>query len=437
MSSRILLLNGEIMTEAAASVADKVILGLLLLAMSGLFFLSDDHRYGVVFFQESLAAVSIASFLYILAMRRHLLGNIDWSVLLLALLVFFIPILSSYLYFAQPFQFGVLEERRSLLYFSSFLAMLVLGGRHYTSIDIEKVLKIVFWVALIWATLNAFDLVPRHQGFSFSVHKEQFAEGFQSLDERFETRFINGSIIVFLYPFFLLARKQYLKALLPVVLLVLYMVFINQTRSLAALGVLMLVFIGLMRGRKEFNLMLMVAVPVFFLCAYFLYYLYSFLFGEPVAFYDMYRNMEFRLVFNKVIADWFIPHGHLSLQFDGGFKQYFGINIYTYDIGLAGNLYKYGFVYLFLFAIFLYAVLAIYRQHRNEFSIILAAMFVSSCFMMPFYGEFGRMGIEFSVLLVLARIRGNQYETGKYIACVRRGGASGPSYPPYGANAVA
>lgn len=443
MSSEVIVVRGlkksaDDMTSA--SFFSKFLLVMILLLMSGTFFLSDDHRYGFPFMQEGLAALSLLSFAYIAIFHRDRMERFDWYVAFLAVIVFFVPVFFSYLYFKQPMSFGILEERRTFLYFSYFFALYFIGKRQYSSDDIEKILGVVFLVVLIWSVLNAYDLIPRNKGFSFSAHKEQFAEGFQSADARYETRFLNGYFMVFMYPYYLLARGKFGKALLPIALVVLYMLFVNQTRSLALISVLTALVILILRFKKDhLNLTLLFMTPVFFMVMYFLYYLYSYMFDEPVAFYDMYRNLEFKLVFRDAVRDFFMPHGHLSLQFNGGFETYFGINVYTADIGLAGYLYKYGFFYIPLIAIYIAIVGMLYRRYRNDFNIILIAVFVAVCLLAPFDEHISRQGGNFAILMTLIRIQGDSYgkKAIKYIARVRRGGAPRPSYSPNGVNAIA
>ncbi|MBU0656922.1 MAG: hypothetical protein KJ914_17505 [Gammaproteobacteria bacterium] len=442
MSSEVIVIRGGAGSAdtSSATFFGKFLLTAVLLLMSGLFFLSDDHRYGAPFIQEGLAASSILCFAYIAIFHRDRMERFDWYMAFLALIVFFVPVFFSYLYFKQPLNFGFLEERRTLLYFSYFFAMFVIGRRQYSSNDIESVLGVVFWVVLIWSALNAYELVPRNQGFSFSAHTEQFAEGFQSEDARYATRFLNGYMMAFMYPYYLLARGKFGKAMLPIIFVVAYMLYVNQTRSLGMMAGLTAITILILRLKKDhLNLTLLFIAPVFFMVLYFLYYLYAYLFGEPVAFYDMYRNLEFKIIFRDTLRDYFMPHGHLSLQFNGGFKTYYGINVYTADVGLAGYLYKYGFFYIPLIAIYIAIVGMLYRRYRNDFNIIMMAAFVAVCLMAPFDEHISRQGVHFAILMTLVKIQGDTYgrKTIKYIARVRRGGASRPSYSPTGVNAVA
>lgn len=424
----------------SASNFDRLLLTSVMLLLSGLFFLSDDHRYGIPFLMEGVAAVSLLFFAYYAVFHRERMERVDWYVAFLALMVFIVPVFFSYLYFKQPFEFGILEERRTLLYFSYFIPLLMLRKKSYSTEDIESVLGVVFVVGLIWSALNAYELIPRNQGFSFSTHTEHFAEGFQSMDDRFATRFLGGNFMIFLYVYFLLAQGKFGKALLPVILTVLYMVFINQTRSIAAIAIISMLAIVVIRLKKDhLNLAALFFVPIFMMLLYFLYFLYAYVFAEPVFFYDVYRNMEFNLLFRDVIRDFFMPHGHLSLQFNGGFKTYFGMNVYTADMGLVGYLYKYGFFYIPLIAIYVAVVGMLYRRYHNDFIIIMMAIFIAVCLTIPFGEHISRMAGEFAILMTLIRIQGDVYgqKTVKYIARVRRGGASRPSHTADGANAFA
>ena len=200
----------------SASTGSRLLLILVLLVMSGLFFLSNDHRFGFPFMQELFGMVSLLVFLYFVVFHRDKMERFDWYVAFLAMIVFFVPVIFSFLYFGQPISFGLLEERRTILYFGYFFALFVVGNRQYSSDDIEKVLAWVFYIVLLWSALNAYELIPRNSGFSFSAHTEQFAEGFQSLDARYDTRFLDGYLMAFMYPYYLLARGKFGKAVFPI-----------------------------------------------------------------------------------------------------------------------------------------------------------------------------------------------------------------------------
>ncbi|SEA18949.1 hypothetical protein SAMN05660964_01063 [Thiothrix caldifontis] len=410
---------------AIASAYDKFLMVAAFALVSGLFFLSDDHRYGLVFLREGVIVLSVLAVGYVLVLKKEELDTVDWYLLVMVLLLFLIPPVFAYLSYQQPLQYGLLEERRTLLYFVYFLIMLTIGGRKaYGEADLESVLKYLFYLGLAWSAANAFELIPRNSGFAFSVHSEQFAEDFVATDERFDTRFLEAGFLITFYPYYLIARGQFLKAVLPIVLLAAYMLFINQTRGLGLAIVLTLLWITILRQRlSNFNVGVMLLVPAVAILGYLSYFLYAYTFNEPVFFYDYHRNRELHVMLGEALNHFLLPHGALSLQFNEGFRSVYGINMYVSDIGLGGLLFKFG---IFFFPLVFMMIMIVHRlaeKYRNHFSIILMAMLLADFMIIPFGDFLGRGAEEFALLIVLIRLQGVDHGY-KYIACVRRGRSS-------------
>ncbi|WP_308874645.1 hypothetical protein [Thiothrix subterranea] len=74
-----------------ASAYDKWVMIAALALVSGLFFLSDDHRFGLVFLREAVIGLSLLTVIYILAAQQEVLDTIDWYLLALVALLFLIP----------------------------------------------------------------------------------------------------------------------------------------------------------------------------------------------------------------------------------------------------------------------------------------------------------------------------------------------------------
>lgn len=412
-------------TALVASMLDKFMLMVMLAVVSGLFFLSDDHRFGLVFLREGVIAVSLLAVAYVLMLRRGELDTADWYLLAMVGALFLMPPIFAYLHYHQPLSFGFLEERRSLLFLAYFLVMASIGSRKgYGDIDLENVLMYLFYLALFWSVANAYEWIPRNSGFSFSVHAEQFEKGFIATDTRFETRFMEGGFLVMLYPYYLAVRGKWLKMGLPVLLLALYMLYINQTRSLSLVIGLTFFWIILLRRRVEqVNISALIIVPVLFLLGYFAYYLYAYAFHDPVFFYDFQRNREFQVMLGETLSDFFLPHGAVSLQFAGGFLSIYGINMYVSDVGLVGLLFKYGILFLPLCFLLIMVAYFLYLKYKNDFSIIFMALLIANFMLIPFGDILGRGAEGIAVLIILTRLQGVSYEH-KYIACVRRGWSS-------------
>lgn len=409
-----------------ASTWDKVLMIAALALVSGLFFLSDDHRFGIVFLREAIIALSLVAVVYILIAQKEQLDTVDWYFLAMVGMLFILPPIFAYVNFQQPLHYGFLEERRTLLYLLYFLIMVTLGGRRgYGDADLETILKYLFYVALGWSVANAFELIPRNSGFSFSVHAEQFEEGFVATDDRFATRFLEAGFLLPLYPYYLLARGQFLKAVLPIILLAAYMLYINQTRGFGLAIVLTFIWITILRQRADnFNVSALLLIPVVSILGYLTYFLYVYTFNESVAFYDYHRNREFVIMLREALNSFLMPHGALSLQFNGGFRSVYGLNIYVSDIGVTGLLFKYGILFFPLAFLMVMIVYQLFAKYKNNFSIILVALLLTDFMTAPFGDFLGRGAEEFALLMVLVRLQGVDHEQHKYIACVRRRWAS-------------
>jgi hypothetical protein len=424
MSTEVIFVRSSVTDKVSVSFFDMTRLFIVLLLMSELLFLSDDHRFGFLFLQETMIIMSILSLGYLVVFERLRFDKIDWLILLFTLIVFLVPVIFSYLYFSQPIFDGLMEERRTLLYLSYFFAILVLGNRKYSSDEIEKVLMLLFWIALLWSFASAYEIIPKNHANTFTVNQQHFDKDYVTDDARFATRFLNGFFLIFIYPFYLVLREKTLKAFFYMPAVILYMLLVNQTRSLSMVMLATFFLLFVFKWKKNhLNLILLGSIPVFFFIVYCLYYFYAYLFGEPVLFYDAYRNVEFDVLFGGAVKDLFLPHGHLSLHFGNrGFYEYFGVgkNIYTADIGLAGGLYKYGFFYVPMLAISLIMVAMLYRRYKNEFVFILFAMFIGACAVMPF-GDYLSRFSGLAILLLLIRVQRNEdVRSGRYVACIRR-----------------
>ncbi len=419
------LLKVPLHTGMVASVSDRFLMVAILAVVSGIFFLSDDHRFGVAFLREGVIALSLLAVTYILMQRKDDLDTADWYLLAMVGLLFLIPPIFAYLSFHQPLYYGLLEERRTLLYLFYFLVMLVIGGRKgYGDDDLEAILKYLFYVTLVWSVANAFGWIPRHSGFSFSVHAEQFAKDYIATDARFETRFMEGGFLVALYPYYLVARGNFLKAILPILLLTGYMLYINQTRGFGLLILLTFFWIAILRQRVEqLNTSLLIMIPVVFVLGYFSYFLYVYAFDGQVLFYDYHRNREMHIMLRETLNAFFMPHGALSLQFNEGFFSVYGINLYVSDIGLTGLLFKYGILFFPLSFLMIKIVHLLGVKYKNDFSIIFMALLLAGFMLIPFGDVLGRGTEAFAFLMIMIRLQGVGYEH-KYIACVRRGRAS-------------
>ena len=412
------------MPDSSMSLVKRSTLFVSILLMSALLFLSDDHRFGFAFLRELLVTLSILAFFYLLVFERYVLETADFYLLILALATFFVPAIFSYFLLGQPLYLGLTEERRTLAYFFYFLAVLVIGQTKYSPQHVEKTLLILFWVGLLWSIACAYGWIPKNQAQFFSVNQEHFQEGYVTDDARFETRFLNGYILVFLYPLYLLAKPETTgKGLLYLLPVALYMLFVNQTRSLGAVLAVTVFTLLLIRSKKP---SLIIAIgflaPILCVVSYFLCYLYAHVMNQPVFFYDEYRNLEFGVVFRDTLKDYLLPHGNLSLHFgDRGFREYFGIgiNVYTADIGFAGSLYKYGIFYPILLALTMLISVLLYRKHQNEFSLMLLAYMVGTCVLLPFDDHLSNFANCFAILMLLSRVQSSHKVGKRYAIAIR------------------
>ena len=422
--------------KVSASFYEKFLAFIILALLSGLFFLSDDHRFGVAFLREAVAGLGLVATGYMLMAKQHELDQSDWYLLILAPSLFLLAPIFAYLHFHQPISYGLLEERRALLYFSYFFSLAILMNKKFSNDDLEMIIKFLFYLTIVWSILNAYAIIPRNSGFSFSVHAEQFEEGFVSADARYATRFMEGWFLVSLYPYYLVARGQLKKAILPLVLLIAYMGLINQTRGLALLMLMTFVWIVIIRLRHEKNNISFIAlIPTIFVLGYLLYFIYIYSTNGQIIFYDDYSNRESHLFLKEIMDNLFLPHGALSLQFNGGFFAIYGMNVYVSDVGLIGLIYKYGFLVFPFILLMLTIILTLHKKYNNDFTIILIALFITQCMTIPFGDMLGRGIEQFAVLMLLSRLQGDN-NAAKYIARIRRGWTPRPGYAVDEADAV-
>jgi hypothetical protein len=349
---------------------------MLLLLNSACFFLTDNKKAGVPYLRELfIVAVFASAMLLLLVWRRAQQSRASGWILFFGLLL---PVLSAVLAavnFGQPLTFGLLEERRSLLYLIFFPALFLMIKARPTQ---EQLGNYMLWAGLacvVVGYLYYFGLLPENSDVSFTVDEKSSGD-----NPLRPNRFSIGAPYVSACAFLLmyrLRRKTSVAAVLALVVFAAYLWLVIQTRNIMLIWVLAGMWI--FRSRLDMLFKLAVCAMLVLLAAYFIV---PDFFAEQLEKFNALifeatseggvRSTTISIILHEVPDNGFIGLGALSLQWQGGFSRLYNSFFYLSDVGIIGVYYRYGLFTPIIVLVYYLGYLRIIRQCQVKGDLLCA-----------------------------------------------------------------
>lgn len=355
--------------------AYRNLLFILILLNSGIFFLTDDKKAGLPFMREMylFGMVILAGMLLFMWKRVYQSKTSLWILFFGGVLPLASAILAN-LNYGQPIIYGLLEERRSLLYLSFFPTLYLLIKTAPTQKHLENFFLYSAVLCGVVGFLYYFGIIPENTNISFQVDEKDFVETLRP------NRFMIGSSYVSIAVFMLLYSMRDRVSVARVGLLLFfaaYLWLVIQTRqtmviwSLAALWVFRNRIGSLLKLGSLASAVLVFSfflVPEFYVEQYgrFNALLFEATSGPGV------RENTVAVIMQAVRDNYYVGLGALSLQWNGGFSSMYGPHFYLSDVGIVGVYHRFGFLTPLIALIFYGGYLWIMRQCKHKGPLLLA-----------------------------------------------------------------
>ncbi len=328
--------------------AYRNLLFILILLNSGVFFLTDDKKAGIPYLRELylFGIIGAAAALCLVWRRVYQSKTALWIVLLGMVL----PVSSAalaYLNWGQPFAYGILEERRSFLWLSFFIALFLLIKTHPTQRQVED----FFVNSAIFCSIVGFmyylNIIPDNTNVSFNMDEVDWGDNPLRPD-----RYRIGSGYVTIAAFVLLYRlrdRLSVGRLLLLLYFAAYLWLVIQTRQ----TMLTWAFAALWIFRNRIDSLIKVGSLAGFILVASLFLMPDFWNEQYERFNALLfeategpgvRDRTIAIAMEAVRENNYIGLGALSLQWNGGFHTIYNPNFYLSDVGIVGVYYRYGFL---------------------------------------------------------------------------------------------
>jgi len=298
-------------------------------------------------------------FLRPLLLKQFVFSRFEIYVFILLLIPFY-SALRAQAVFSQPLLYGILTQRNVWLAISA-LVIVFLVRRNLVTLDhIERILVRLAWLSLVVFTVLGKFLDPRQYegvaGFVGGGNVGEYEFGF------------SGTFIVFgfFYYAFQAFRQPRKRDWLYALLFLLYLIFIQQGRTLTA--ALLLSFLFFAYRWNSIRRLLTVAPLIILACSIGITLFYisfeEISLGALKKYLDAFtvlstgeltsdpsanaRILESLVALPFIKRNWFLGNGDLSIQWNDGYKNILGYFFPT-DIGVVGVLFVYGVAGLIIF----------------------------------------------------------------------------------------
>lgn len=265
-------------------------------------------------------------------LRRAALSPADGIILAFVPAAMLTSALLAYFTFGQPLSFGLIEERRIILFYGVFLIALALRSAPRPG---EALLGGLFWCAGTYLALGLMlqtgvlgDLAERDVGV---------------LDPR-KWRILTGNNIYAMtvaVAFVLLVRSRRAVFAVPMVVALVGLTAVGQTRSTTVQLILTLCIVIFAVSRERLALLLVAAGAGVAAVMLGLSVLLEESGRTGIGEVDV-RLETVRKVLRDLAANDWIGMGALSLQWNDGFHRIYDRFFYLTDVGVFGELYRYG-----------------------------------------------------------------------------------------------
>tara|TARA_R110001599_G_scaffold309309_2_gene516291 strand:- start:1325 stop:2620 length:1296 start_codon:yes stop_codon:yes gene_type:complete len=355
--------------------AYRNLLFILILLNSGIFFLTDNKKAGIPFMRELyLFGIIIAAGMLLLMWKRVYQSKTSLWILFLGGVVPLSSAILTNLNYGQPLLYGLLEERRSLLYLSFFPTLYLLIKTAPTQKHLETYFLYSAVLCGIVGFLYYFGIIPENTGISFHVDEKDFVETLRP------NRYMIGSAYVSIAVFMLLYSMRDRVSITRLGLLLFfaaYLWLVIQTRQTMVIWALAALWI--FRNRigsllKLGSLASAILAASFFLVPEFYveqYERFNALLFDATSGPGV-RDNTVAVIMQAVQDNYYVGLGALSLQWNGGFSGMYGPHFYLSDVGIIGVYHRFGFLTPFVALIFYGGYLWIMRQCKHKGPLLLA-----------------------------------------------------------------
>lgn len=357
--------------------AYKNLLFILILLNSGIFFLTDDKKAGIPFMRELylFGIVVMAGMLLIMWKRVYQSKTSLWILFLGVGL----PLASAglaNLNYGQPIIYGILEERRSLLYLSFFPTLYLLTKTAPTQKHLETYFLYSAVLCAIVGFLYYFSIIPDNATLAFEVDEKDYGTAVLLRPDRYRI----GSGYVSIAAFMLLYSMREKVSMARVGMLLFfaaYLWLVIQTRQTMISWALASLWI--FRNRIGSLLQLGALASIVLVASYFMvpefyveqYARFNALLFEATSGPGV-RDDTVAYIMQAMRENYYIGLGALSLQWNGGFSGIYGPHFYLSDVGIFGVYHRFGFLTPFVAVIFYGVYLWIMRQCKHKGVLLLA-----------------------------------------------------------------
>ena len=320
----------------------RLLLFLLLYVDSRAWF-TKDNFVDLTGGQEVFLAILVLFFLFAVLPSVLLKQKIDVQGLFVLIVIAFVLLVSpigAWLTYGQPVYAGMIEERRVLSFLIFFPVFLAIRSGLVTS---RTVLNYVT-VSAVLCLLNA-------AAYYSTASAVEVAQSFTSEAEARADRAPIGTGFVLIGTCYVLSRyveKPKLRwALLWLAFVIDVFAFDQGRQTIIAVGIASaLLMWGQGRALKHAAITCMVglavALPFTWRTVLEMWEKYVFLF----TLLSHAQNLRVDTIHSVLSSNLLVPHGALWAQWDGGFANIFGPNFFLSDIGVFGELFRYGAVLL-------------------------------------------------------------------------------------------
>ncbi|WP_369855134.1 hypothetical protein [Candidatus Thalassolituus haligoni] len=369
------------------SVIEKIILLFFFMMVNEFFFLTDNKLSGVPFAREFFLVILVAVFLWLAVLNRCWIGVKEEYFVVLYVIGWIVvsPIL-AWLFHGQPFYFGVLEERRVILYLVFFPVFYILLYSRVSLSILGNYIVLGFFFSSLVGWFYYFGLISPRVDLSFKVDGKSYNdvyemyEGFRGGRFRIATAFI---VWVFVYSLLNFRKNgRYLWAAI-IFYCALYVWFVIQTRTLMATMFISALFVFRKRIDRIFSVFIAV-VPLVFVV--FLIYpdVFQSELDKLLLLYEdavehsgpRTREITIGIIIDEILKNP-VGYGALSLQWKDGFLPIYNDNFYLSDVGIFGVFYRFGFFSLVVIGIYYYVYLSrAVALRKSENALVLTACYV-------------------------------------------------------------
>jgi len=350
--------------------AYRNLLFILVLLNSGVFFLTDDKKAGIPYLRELyLFGVIAAAGALLLVWRRVYQSKAALWIIFVGVVLPVTSALLANLNFGQPLIYGFLEERRSLLWLSFFIALFLLIKTNPTQLQVEN----YFIYSAIFASVVGFayylNIIPDNANVAFQVDEVEWGNNPLRPDRyRIGSGYISIAVYTLLYR---LKNDLSMKRLLLVLYFAAYLWLVIQTRGTMVLWTIGALWI--FRNRidslvKVGGLAAIILVGSFFLVPEFYveqYEKFNALLFEATEGPGV-RDNTISIIMREVRENAYIGLGALSLQWNGGFYNLYNPHFYLSDVGIVGVYHRFGFLTPFIALAFYGFFLRVIRKCKDK-----------------------------------------------------------------------